>query len=90
MTDQQRSHTTREADATTVAGTSQDPDLEADPRIPEGARENVEKAMSEAAAGEGVVDTVKRVGREVDRTFGGEYEAREDRAAADQARAERR
>ena len=37
-----------------------------------------------------LVDKVKRVGHEVDRTFGGEYEAREDEAAAERAEDRRR
>ena len=68
-----------------MSGTSQDRNLEADKRVPEGARESVEKAVTEAGAGDGVIDKVKRVGQEVDRTFGGEYEAREDEAAAKRA-----
>lgn len=71
-----------EAEATTASGASQDSTLEADPRVPGGPRENVAKAAGEASEGEGVVDSAKRVGRELDRTFGGEYEAREDEAAA--------
>ncbi len=71
-----------DADATTLSDASKDRDLEADRRVPEGARENLEKAAAEAGAGDGVVDKLKRVGHEVDRTFAGEYEAREDEAAA--------
>lgn len=87
MTDNPQ-HTDRErrdATATTLSDASQDRSLEADPRVPEGARENLEKAATEAGAGEGVVDAVKRFGREVDRTVAGEYEAREDEAAARRA-----
>ena len=73
------------ADATTVSEGSKEPDLEADKRVPQGARETLEKAATEAGAGEGLVDKVKRVGQEVDRTFSGEYEAREDEAAARRA-----
>ncbi|MBJ7608984.1 MAG: hypothetical protein JF887_06090 [Candidatus Dormibacteraeota bacterium] len=71
-----------DAEATTVSDASQDRSQEADQRVPEGARETLEKSVTEAGEGSGVVDAVKRVGREVDRTFGGEYEAREDTAAA--------
>ena len=53
--------------------------------MPEGARETLEKAAAEASAGDGLVDKVKRVGQEVDRTFSGEYEAREDEAEARRA-----
>ncbi len=74
-----------DAEATTVSDASQERDLEADTRVPGGPRETLEKAATEAGAGEGVVDKVKRVGQEVDRTFGGEYEAREDEAAARRA-----
>jgi hypothetical protein len=81
--DQEHEHRERrDADATTVSETSQDRDLEADKRVPGSARETAAKAATEAAAGDGAVDSVKRVGRELDRTFGGEYEAREDEAAA--------
>lgn len=84
MSDQQRAEQTErhDATATTVSEASQDAAREADDRVPEGARETLEKTAAEAAAGEGIGDAVKRVGREVDRTFSGEYEAREDRAAA--------
>lgn len=74
-----------DADARTVTEASRDRALEADPRVPEGSHENVEKLVTEGAAGDDVVDAVKRVGREIDRTFGGEYEAREDEAAARRA-----
>ena len=74
-----------DAEATTVSDASQDTSREADHRVPEGARETLEKAATEAAAGDGLVDKVKRAGEEVDRTFGGEYEAREDKAAAERA-----
>ncbi len=74
-----------DAEATTLSGSSKDTSREADQRVPEGARETVEKAATEAGAGDGLVDKVKRVGEEVDRTFGGEYEAREDEAAAERA-----
>ncbi len=83
MTDHHRER--HDADATTVSGASKDQDLEADKRVPESTRETLEKAAAEAKAADGVVDAVKRVGREVDRTFGGEYEAREDEAAARRA-----
>jgi hypothetical protein len=72
----------RDAEATTVSEASQDPDLELDTRVPGGPGETAAKAAAEAAEGDGVIDAMKRVGREVDRTFGGEYEAREDEAAA--------
>jgi hypothetical protein len=71
-----------DADATTLSETSKDRDLEADHSIPEGPRETLEKAAHEADAGEGATDTAKRLGRELDRAVGGEYEAREDEAAA--------
>ena len=86
MTDHDHEHRERhDAEATTVSDASQDTDLEADKRVPEGARETLEKASTEAGAGDGLVDKVKRVGHEVDRTFSGEYEAREDEAAAERA-----
>jgi hypothetical protein len=74
-----------DVDATTVSGASKDHDLEADQRTPTGPRETLEKAATEAGAGDGVVDSAKRVGRELDRTFGGEYEAREDQEATREA-----
>jgi hypothetical protein len=80
MTDEPRERD--DAEATTVSDASKERDLEADPRTPGGPRETLEKGVDEAKEGEGVMDAVKRVGREVDRTFGGEYEAREDQAAA--------
>ncbi len=81
--DHEHEHRERhDAEATTVSGASQDAALESDKRVPEGARESLEKTVNEAGAGDGVVDKVKRVGQEVDRTFSGEYEAREDEAAA--------
>jgi hypothetical protein len=81
--DQQSQHHERhEAEATTVSSASKDRHLEANKRVPGSARETVEKAAAEAAAGEDVFDAVKHVGRELDRTFSGEYEAREDEAAA--------
>ncbi|MDQ6855517.1 MAG: hypothetical protein M3Z57_00405 [Candidatus Dormibacteraeota bacterium] len=82
MSDDHEHRERHDAEATTASEASQDSQLEADKRVPEGAREAVEKAATEAGGGDGVVDAVKRVGREVDRTFGGEYEAREDEAAA--------
>jgi hypothetical protein len=87
MTEQhRRDHRERhDAEATTVSDTSRDRWLEADKRVPGSARETVEKGATEAAAGEDAADTVKRVGRELDRTFSGEYEAREDEAAARRA-----
>ncbi len=84
MSDHANEHRERhDAEATTLSGASQDG--ESDKRVPEGARETVEKAASEGGEGDGVVDAVKRVGREVDRSFSGEYEAREDQAAAKRA-----
>lgn len=74
------------ARATTASRKSQVPSAEADRRVPESTHENVEKLVNEAAAGDGVVDAVRRAGRELDRTFGGEYEARQDRAARPKAR----
>ncbi|MHB8717538.1 MAG: hypothetical protein ACYDAC_01415 [Candidatus Dormibacteria bacterium] len=68
-----------DADATTLSEASQDEAQEADDRVPQTPGETVDKAMHEAAAGQGLVETVKRVARELDRTAGGEYEAREDR-----------
>lgn len=72
--------------ATTVSPASQDREQEADPRIPGGSRENLEKLVDETAAGDGVVDSVKRAAHELDRTFGGEYERREDEQALERAR----
>jgi hypothetical protein len=86
MTDHEHEYRERhDAEATTVSDGSQQHDLEADKRVPEGPRETLEKAATEAGAGEGLVDKVKRAGQEVDRTFSGEYEAREDEAAARRA-----
>ncbi len=68
-------------EATTLSEASKDRDLEAGDEVPVGPKETIAKTATEAGAGDGVVDTVKRVGREVDRTFGGEYEAREEEAA---------
>ncbi len=69
------------AKAVTATKTSQGPDLEPDKRVPEGRGENLQTIVTEAAAGDGVVEGLQRAGRELDRTFGGEYEAREDNAA---------
>jgi hypothetical protein len=77
-----------DAEATTVSEASRRRGLEADKRVPGSARETLEKSATEAAAGDDVADSVKRVGRELDRTFSGEYEAREDEAAARRAERE--
>lgn len=82
MTEQHERH---DAEATTVSDASKDRELEADQRVPGGARETVAKTAAEAGAGDGPIDALKRVGREVDRTFSGEYEAREDEAQAKKA-----
>jgi hypothetical protein len=74
----------RDAEATTVSEASQGPDLE----VQSGARgsgETAENAATEAAEGDRVIAGIKRIGREVDRTFRGEYEAREDEAGAPRA-----
>ena len=84
MTDETE-HTAREPEARTLAESSKQRDLEADSDVPQTPGENLEKATHEAAAGEGPVDAARRVGRELDRTVGGEYEAREDAAAAEAA-----
>jgi hypothetical protein len=86
MTDHEHEHHERhDAEATTVSEGSQEHDLEADKRVPEGPRETLAKTAAEVGAGDGLVDKVKRAGQEVDRTFSGEYEAREDEAAARRA-----
>lgn len=86
--DEERGHRERhDAEATTMSEASQDRDMEADERVPESPGETASKAAGEAAEGDGIIDAVKRVGREVDRTFGGEYEAREDEAAAPRSEA---
>lgn len=87
MTEQhKRDHPERhDAEATTVSDASADGDLEADKRVPSSAFETLEKGAREASAGDGAADAVRRVGRELDRTFSGEYEAREDEAAARRA-----
>jgi hypothetical protein len=85
---EQHTHNPRErhdAEATTVSDASRERGLEADKRVPGSARETLEKGATEASAGDDAVDAVKRVGRELDRTFSGEYEAREDEAAAGRA-----
>ena len=71
-----------DADAATVSEESKNED---DPRVPQTTRETVRKAGDEAGGAEGPIDAVKRAAREVDRTFSGEYEAREDRAQAERA-----
>lgn len=75
-----------EPTATTVSPASQDREQEADPRVPGGSRENLEKLVDETAVGDGVIDSVKRAAHELDRTFGGEYERREDEQALKRAR----
>ncbi len=86
MGEQEHEHRERhDAEATTLSDAAQESGREADERVPEGPRETLEKTATEAGAGDGVIDKLKRVGEEVDRTFGGEYEAREDRAAARRA-----
>jgi len=50
-----------------------------------GSGESAENAATEAAEGDRVIADIKRIGREVDRTFRGEYEAREDEAGAPRA-----
>ena len=90
MADQQsgEQNERHDASATTVSEASQDSAEEADDRVPQGARETLEKTVTEAGAADGVTGAVKRVAQEVDRTFSGEYEAREDQAAAQKAETE--